>query len=84
MAINKLGTEYILEIQNTDKSEGILCCERMFVKVCDDGGGVYLAIKTDNLEPTDEFDNHTVTLSRSDLSGLVKSLEEIFEEHESI
>ena len=83
MAIHKHGTEYLLEIQNKENSEGILCCERIFVKVHDDGGGAYLAIRTDNLEPTEEFDNHTVTLSRQDITGLTVALESILSEHEA-
>ncbi len=81
MTVNKFATDYVVEIQNGASSDGISCCERVFVKVHDDGCEVYLAIKTDNLEPTDEFDPHTITISRKDLAGLTLALEAIFGEH---
>ncbi len=80
MAINKFATEYIIEIQNNEKSDGILCCERVVVKVCEEGGGTFLAIKTENLEPTDEYDNYTVTLSAQDVQGLLKTFESILQD----
>lgn len=83
MAVNKFATEYVLEIQNTEKSEGFLCRERVIVKAHNEGGGVFLSIKADNLEPTDEYDSHTVTLSRNDLNDLFKHLEQICAEHEN-
>ena len=80
MTINKYGVEYILELQNSTESEGILCCERIIVRVHDDGGGAYLSLRTDNLEPDEEFDNHTVTIGRADIPELAAALESILED----
>ena len=81
MAVNKLGTEYIVEIQNGSKSEGILCCERLLVRVHDEGGSPFLSVKTENMEPDEEYDSHTVTLSRKDIAGLMDVLDGILSEH---
>ena len=81
MPVNKIGTEYILELQHGAKSEGILCCERFIVRVHDDGGGAFLSLKAENLEPTEEYDNNAVTLTRDDITGLMIALETILAEH---
>ncbi len=84
MAINRFGTEYLLEIQNGEKSDGILCCERILVGVHDEGAGVFLSLKTDNLEPEEDYDNHTVTVTKADLFGLTAALGGIFKEYEEV
>jgi hypothetical protein len=84
MPINKIGTEYIIEIQNGEKSEGIFAVERLLVRVHNNGGGPFLAIRTENLEPTDEYDEGTVTLSRQDITCLATALEDILTEHEDV
>lgn len=77
MPINKYGTEYIIEIQNKEQSEGIFCVERIIAKVHDEGAGPFLSLKTENLEPTEEWDNYTVTLEQDDIQNLADKLKEI-------
>ncbi len=84
MSINKFATDFILEIQRGEKSEGILCCERVIVKVMDEGAGAFLAIKADNLEPTDDYDSHTITLTLKDVKELCTSLEDILNGFEEV
>jgi len=73
---------YILEIQNSEEPEGIHCIESIVVDVCDEGGGPFLAIMTNNLEPTSDYGAYTVSLEGKDIQPLADALKQILEEHE--
>ena len=82
MPINKFGTEYVIEIQNKPVSEGILCCERITVRVHDEGAGAFLSLKTENIDPTEEFDNYTVTITKDDILDIMTALKDILLKYE--
>ena len=72
----------IIEIQDTEKPEGIFCTKGLEVRICDEGSDSFLAIKCRNLEPTEDYDENTVTLERTDIEPLCKALEGLLEKSE--
>ena len=86
MAIHKWHKSYIIEIQNGTRPEGILAMEQLSVDVRLDGGDPFLAIKAENLDPTDDYDEHTITLGTEEdikqladvLCGILKDAEEAY------
>jgi len=72
--INTYPMEWVLEIQSGKEPEGPLCKERIVIRRDDVGGGPFLTMKTENLEPDAEYDEHTVTLNVEDIKGIYDSL----------
>ena len=69
--------EWILEIQTGKEPEGPICKERIVIRREDEGGEPFLTMKTENLEPDAEYDEHTVTLDASDIEGFYDALKKI-------
>ena len=75
--INTFGIKYIVEIQDTKQSEGMLAAERIVVRVHDDGAGAFLSLECENLAPDDEYGPGQVTLGPEDIAPLADALENI-------
>ena len=75
--VNVYPMEWVLEIQSDKEPEGPLCKERIVVRRDDAGAGPFLSMKTENLEPDTEYDEHTVTLDVGDIKGIYDALIEI-------
>lgn len=72
--------EYVLEIQNNENPEGILCTEGFVVRVHDLGGGPFISVTGRNLDPDEVFDSHTVTFSdKESIIDFCKALQRIKE-----
>ena len=78
--INIHPMKYMIEIQNTTNPEGINCLEGIEVEIRDDGGGPYLALTPRNLEPSEDYGAHTISLERKDIVPLCEVLTKIAED----
>ena len=70
-------TKYILEIQNSKDPEGMHCIESIVVDVCDEGGGPFLTLTCNNLEPSEDYGPNTVSLESKDIQPLANALKTI-------
>ena len=74
---------HIIEIVNGTKPEGLLCGERILVGISDEGGGPFITLKTENLDPSDTYDEGTITMEFADARRLLAAIAEIIKVWES-
>jgi len=82
VAIRTIASAHVVELLHHGESEGILASEAVEVRVVDEGGGPFLAIKGRNMQPTDDYDSHTVTLEMEDIKSLCDALCNILKQAE--
>ena len=71
--------EWILEIQTGKEPEGPICKERIVVKREDEGGEPFFTMRTENLEPNEDYDENTVALDAGDIEGVYDAIKGIMD-----
>ena len=79
MPVHTHGKKFIVEIEQ-DGIEGSFCQNGFEVEIKNEGGGPFLALTGRNLEPDDEYSEHTVWIVREDIEPFCNTLLKILDD----